>query len=74
MEKEELNEIWREVKRNAEIRNNCSLHNFIPNGNIIGLDYICTNCGCKVRVDYVLGYKQGLEHGKGVKDSEESRS
>ena len=55
-------EICRQINENSAKRDSCPGHDF-EKGSRPG-DYICKNCGCKVGPEFMVGYMQGLKHGK----------
>ena len=55
--------IMQAINENTQKREGCTLHEFEP-GSMLG-KYKCKNCGCEEETTFVLGYKQGLEHGRG---------
>ena len=61
-------EICKQINENSAKRDSCPHHDF-EKGSRPG-DYICKNCGCKVGPDFMVGYRQGLKHGKGGADNE----
>lgn len=61
-------EIWKQINENSAKRDSCPHHDF-EKGSRPG-DYICKNCGCKVGPDFMVGYRQGLKHGKEGADNE----
>lgn len=63
--------IMQQIKENTAKRESCQLHDF-GNGSRIGR-YRCKNCGCEEDGAFVMGYKQGLEHGRGGRNGIERR-
>ena len=61
-------EICKQINENSAKRDSCPHHDF-EKGSRPG-DYICKNCGCKVGPDFMVGYRQGLKHGKEGADNE----
>ena len=61
-------EICRQINENSAKRDSCTLHEF-ERGSRTG-EYICKNCGCKEGPEFVVGYRQGLKHGKEGAESE----
>lgn len=55
-------EICQQINENSAKRDSCPGHDF-EKGSRPG-DYICKNCGCKVGPEFMVGYRQGLKHGK----------
>ena len=55
--------IMEDINENTRKRESCTLHEF-ERGSRLGR-YRCKNCGCEEDGTFVLGYKQGIEHGKG---------
>lgn len=55
-------EIMRQINENTEKRNSCKHHEFEP-GSRLG-KYRCIKCGCEEEISFVLGYEQGLKHGR----------
>lgn len=61
-------EIWEQVKRNLELRDSCTGHEFSRQKSELFSKYVCCNCGCTEDISYVKGYEQGIAHGRGGKD------
>ena len=61
-------EICKQINENSAKRDSCPPHDF-EKGSRPG-DYSCKNCGCKVGPDFMVGYRQGLKHGKEGADNE----
>ena len=61
-------EICKQINENSAKRDSCPHHDF-EKGSRPG-DYICKNCGRKVGPDFMVGYRQGLKHGKEGADNE----
>lgn len=55
-------EICQQINENSAKRDSCPCHDF-EKGSRRG-DYVCKNCGCKVGPEFMVGYRQGLKHGK----------
>lgn len=64
-------ELCRSINENTEKESSCKLHKF-ERVRINGIyTYKCNRCGCTEDTTFVLGYRRGLEHGKGGEKHEE---
>ena len=54
-------EICKQINENSAKRNVHRYHEFDRSR---PGEYICKNCGCKEGPGFVVGYRQGLKHGK----------
>ena len=54
--------IMQQINENTTKREACQHHEFEP-GSRLGR-YRCKNCGCEEESSFVLGYEQGVKHGK----------
>ena len=55
-------EIMQKINENTKKREQCKHHEFEA-GSRLG-KYKCKNCGCEEEGSFVLGYEQGLKHGR----------
>lgn len=62
-DKEVFRQIQAEVRESRLKREACTLHNF-ERCKAKPWKWICSNCGCEEDVSFVVGYQQGLKHGK----------
>lgn len=51
------------INENTRKRKSCPFHEFEREQPFTGR-YICKNCGCREATTYVMGYQDGLNHGK----------
>lgn len=64
VDKQELDKMWAEVKRNSYKLKHCSKHEFekvTVDGKYTG-KWICKNCGGTADVSFIKGYEQGQKH------------
>jgi hypothetical protein len=55
--------ICEEINENDRKREGCALHRFVRK-DTLPFKLICENCGCKMDIQYVIGYRDGLRHGR----------
>lgn len=62
-----LEQIYKEVLANRDKLNSCDKHQFdtpTEEGKVVGVHWICSNCGGEVDGSAKLWYEKGREHGK----------